>query len=80
MHYSTNTADMGVGVTTRTVLRWNSCLSKIWLYAGITEYLFSTHHSTVSGSENLTVQSISRKDWCKPESSETTCQTLTLRE
>jgi hypothetical protein len=35
MHYSTNTADMGVGVTTRTVLRWNSCLSKIWLYAGI---------------------------------------------
>ena len=22
MHYSTNTADMGVGVTTRTVLRW----------------------------------------------------------
>jgi len=38
MHYSTNTADMGVGVTTRTVLRWNSCLSKIWLYAGIAEY------------------------------------------
>jgi hypothetical protein len=35
MHYSTNTPYMGVGVTTRTVLRWDSCLSKIWLYAGI---------------------------------------------
>jgi hypothetical protein len=50
MHYSTNTADMGVGVTTRTVLRWNSCLSKIWLYAGITEYPVGT--SAVASSDN----------------------------
>ena len=54
-----------------------SCLSKIWPYAGITEYLLVLI-ARRSGSENLTVQSISRKDWCKPESSETTRQTPTL--
>ena len=40
MHYFINTADMRVDVTTRTVLRLRAqrCLSKIWLYAGTTEY------------------------------------------
>jgi len=38
MHYFINTADMRVDVTTRTVLRWICCLSKIWLYAGNSVY------------------------------------------
>ena len=35
MQSSINTREMRVDVTVRTVLRWDSCLSKIWLYAGI---------------------------------------------
>ena len=77
MHYSTNTVDMGVGVTIRTVLRWNRCLSKIWLYAGTPVHAavlvsvttndrllqnIAGHSESYGSDKSVRLRTISRKD------------------